>query len=184
MARNIVRKYFYRSVTLFVYTMSHVSGLFQVGNILLRKGDFRMRYYALLLGILIFSCASFAQEVTAGVYGTVLDTSASAVPRATITLRNLETGRTMQTHSDDSGNFVLTLVPIGSYDVTAESAGFRTNRVTGVVLRVNDNRRINFTVEVGAVTEQVNVEAELVSVNTASGATSAVLEGREMLKMP
>src|SRR2546430_17294227 len=88
----------------------------------------------------------------------------------------------MQTHSDDSGNFVLPLVPIGSYDVTAESAGFRTNRVTGVVLRVNDNRRINFTVEVGAVTEQVNVEAELVSVNTASGATSAVLEGRGVLE--
>src|SRR5438552_306315 len=143
-----------------------------------------MRYYALLLGAIIFSCVSSAQEVTAGVYGTVMDSSASAVPRASITLRNLETGRTLQTHSDDSGNFVLTLVPIGSYDVTAESAGFRTSKVSGVVLRVNDNRRINFTVEVGAVTEQVNVEAELVAVNTASGATSAVLEGREMLKMP
>src|SRR5712692_8688386 len=143
-----------------------------------------MRYYALLLATIIFTGASFAQEVTAGVYGTVLDSSASAVPRASITLRELATARTLQTHSDDSGNFVLTLVPIGSYDVTAESAGFRTSRVSGVVLRVNDNRRINFTLEVGAVTEQVNVEAELVSVNTASGATSAVLEGREMLKMP
>src|SRR5438128_10609347 len=74
-----------------------------------RKGDYCMRYYAVLLGTLIFSCATFAQEVTAGVYGTVLDSSASAVPRASITLRNLETGRTLQTHSDDSGNFVLTL---------------------------------------------------------------------------
>src|SRR6267143_4992596 len=118
-----------------------------------------MRFQTILLGTLIYSCACFAQEVTAGVYGTVFDSSASAVPRATITLRNLETGRTTQTHSDDSGNFVLTLVPIGSYDVTAEAAGFRTSRVSGVVLRVNDNRRINFTLEVGAVTEQVNVEA-------------------------
>src|SRR5262245_5632080 len=123
-----------------------------------------MRYFAVLLGTLILGCASYAQEVTAGVYGTVLDASASAVPRATITVRSLETGRTMQTHSDDSGNFVLTLMPVGSYEVTAEAQGFRTSRVSGVVLRVNDNRRINFTFEVGSVTEQVNVEAELVSV--------------------
>ena len=52
-----------------------------------------MRFHALLLGTLMFSCATFAQEVTAGIYGTVLDSSASAVPRASITLRNIETGR-------------------------------------------------------------------------------------------
>src|SRR5436190_23199809 len=111
-----------------------------------------MRLRALLLGTLIYSCACFAQEVTAGVYGTVMDASASAVPRASIVVRNLETGRTSQTHSDEAGNFVMTLLPIGSYDVTAESAGFRTSRVSGILLRVNDNRRVNFTLEVGAVT--------------------------------
>src|SRR5260370_18248612 len=73
---------------------------------------------------------------------------------------------------------------MGSVMGAGDVAGFRPSRVSGVGLRVNDNRRINFTVEVGAVTEQVNVDAELVAVNTASGATSAVLEGREMLKMP
>jgi hypothetical protein len=143
-----------------------------------------MRLHSLVLGVLILSCASFAQEVTAGVYGTVFDASSSAVPRATITLRNLETARTVQTRSDDAGNFVLTLVPIGAYDVTAEAAGFHSSRVSNVALRVNDNRRINFTLEVGAVTEQVTVDAELVAVNTASGATSAVLEGVEMVKLP
>src|SRR5262245_38935968 len=75
------------------------------------KGDGVMRLPSLALGLLILSCASFAQEVTAGVYGTVLNASSSAVPRATITLRNLETARTIQTRSDDAGNFVLTLLP-------------------------------------------------------------------------
>src|SRR5262245_1790564 len=148
------------------------------------KGDEVMRLHLLVSGVLIVSCVSFAQEVTAGVYGTVFDASASAVPRATITLRNLETARTIQTRSDDSGAFVVTLVPIGAYDVIVEAAGFQTSRVSNVVLRVNDNRRINFTLSVGAVTEQVTVDAELVVVNTASGVTSAVLEGVEMVKLP
>src|SRR5260370_10417862 len=72
---------------------------------------------------------------------------------------------------------------MGSVMGAGDVAGFRPSRVSGVGLRVNDNRRINFTFEVGAVTEQVNVDAELVAVNTASGATSAVLEGREILKI-
>src|SRR6185369_13162354 len=168
--RRQSRKYFYLSQTVSCILFSKVSGPGLCPESCSDKRGFFMRFHALLLGTLIFSCATFAQEVTAGIYGTVLDSSASAVPRASITLRNIETGRSLQTHSDDSGNYVVTLVPVGSYDVTAEAAGFRTNRVTGVVLRVNDNRRINFTVEVGAVTEQVNVEAELVAVNTASGA--------------
>ena len=46
-----------------------------------------MRCHALVFGTFIFSCISFAQEVTAGVYGTVFDASTSAVPRASITLR-------------------------------------------------------------------------------------------------
>src|SRR5205823_15063860 len=87
------------------------------------KGDSLMR--SLLLVSLIFSCVSFAQEVTAGVYGTVFDASSSGVPRATIVLRNLEITRMMQAHTDEAGNFVLALVPIGRYDVVAEASGFR-----------------------------------------------------------
>lgn len=138
--------------------------------------------FAAAIGLL--TAGAYAQEVTAGVYGSVTDASGSLVPGATITLRNLETARTQQVKTDESGNFVLTLLPIGTYDVSAEASGFKVSRVANVVLRVNDNRRLTFTLEVGTISDQVTVAAELVAVNTASGATSAVLEGQEMVKIP
>src|SRR5713226_2166519 len=84
------------------------------------------------------------QEVTAGIYGTVQDASGAVVPGATITMNNVETGRKHQTVADQTGNFTLTLIPFGNYDVTAEAAGFKKNTVKGLALRVNDNRKIVF----------------------------------------
>src|SRR5688572_23142353 len=113
----------------------------------------------LVAGLVSASFAIYAQEVTAGIYGTVQDSSGSVIPGATITMRNTETGRTHQAVSDGSGNFVFTLIPFGMYEVTAEAKGFKKQTVTNVLLRVNDNRKITFTLDVGQITEQVTVEA-------------------------
>jgi Carboxypeptidase regulatory-like domain len=147
----------------------------------------RMRAVALcaILSILVFAIApAGAQEVTAGVYGSVTDASGAVIPGAAISVRNVDTSRVYDTLADESGKFILTLLPIGNYEVTAEAAGFKKSVVTGVVLRVNDNRRITFTMELGQIAELVRVEAAAVTVNTASGTTSAVLGSDDMLKMP
>ena len=125
-----------------------------------------------------------AQEVTAGVYGTVQDASAAIIQGAAIRLRNINTGRSYQTVSDESGAFSVTLLPIGSYEVSAEAVGFKKAVVADVTLRVNENRRINFALEVGQVADSVTVEATAVSVNTASGTTSQLLDGRDMVNLP
>jgi hypothetical protein len=125
-----------------------------------------------------------AQEVTAGIYGIVQDGSGGVIPGAMVSVRNTETSRTYETVSDEQGKFVLTLVPIGNYEVTAEASGFKKSVVTGVLLRVNDNRRLEFTMELGQIAESVTVEASTVAVNTATGTTSAVLEAEDMLHLP
>lgn len=125
-----------------------------------------------------------AQEVTAGVYGVVQDTSSAVIPNAIIRLRNVLTGRTWQAGSDESGNFSVTLLPIGTYELSAEAQGFKKAVISDVSLRVNDNRRIIFTMDVGQLSEQVTVTAAAVAVNTASGATSQLLEGKAMVQMP
>ena len=66
-----------------------------------------------------------AQEVTAGVFGVVQDASGAVIPNAQIRLRNTGTQRTWQTQSDESGNFSITLLPIGNYEVVAEAQGFK-----------------------------------------------------------
>jgi hypothetical protein len=137
-------------------------------------------------GLVMISLAvpMWAQEVTAGVFGIVQDASSAVIPGATIRLKNLGTGRTHQTTTDESGTFSATLLPIGSYEVTAEAQGFKKAIVPDVTLRVNDNRRIVFSMEVGQVVDQVTVEAAAVAVNVASGTTSQLLDGRDMVKLP
>jgi hypothetical protein len=125
-----------------------------------------------------------AQEVTAGIYGVVQDSSSAVVTSATIRLRNAGTGRTYQATSDESGNYVFTLLPIGTYEVTCEASGFKKSVVSDVVLRVNENRRIAFALEVGQVSEAISVEAAAVAINTATGTTSQLLDGRDMINLP
>ena len=137
----------------------------------------------LLIGFFV-SFSLNAQEVTAGIYGTVLDSTSSAVPSAAITLHNVDTGRDYQAASDDSGNFALTLIPIGNYEVYGVASGFKKATVTGVTLAVNDKRRIDFRLEVGAVSESVMVSADLIAVNTANGSTSAVVTNHTLINLP
>jgi len=72
----------------------------------------------------------FPQEVTAGVYETVQDASSAGIPKAPVTLHNVDTGRDYPTISDESGNFTLTLIPIGNYTVQTSAKGFKKSSVT------------------------------------------------------
>src|SRR5260370_36880434 len=97
--------------------------------------------------IVVAAFAAFslnAQEVTAGIYGTVQDSSSAVIPNAAIVLHNVDTGRDYQTVSDTSGAFSLTLIPIGNYSVTAQAVGFKKANVTGVTLLVNHKRPVDF----------------------------------------
>src|SRR5262249_16437276 len=143
-----------------------------------------MRYAWILAICVLVSFSLNAQEVTAGIYGTVQDSTSSVVPNAAITLHNVDTSRDFQATSDAAGNFALTLIPVGHYQVYAVAAGFKKGPVTGVTLAVNDKRRIDFILEVGQVTESVMVSADLVAVNTANGSTSAVLTNHTIINLP
>ena len=145
-----------------------------------------MRHSLLAMAILaVFVSFNLpAQEVTAGIYGVVQDSTSAVVPAAAITLHNVDTGRDYRTVSDSSGSFALTLIPIGNYEVYAQAAGFRKASVTGVLLAVNDKRRIDFTLEVGQLVDTVTVSADLVTVNTANGSTSSVVPNEAILNLP
>ncbi len=140
----------------------------------------------LQLALLLAAYSPFAlsQEVTAGIFGIVQDASSAVIPGATVRARNIGTGFTRETKSDESGAYSFVLIPIGTYEVTAESQGFKKSVVADVQLRVNDNRRIVFNMEVGQLAEQVTVEAAAVSVNVATGTTSQLLDGKDMIQLP
>jgi hypothetical protein len=143
-----------------------------------------MRYAKLILVAAFATCSLNAQEVTAGIYGTVQDSTSSVIPNAAIVLHNVDTGRDYQTVSDPSGNFSLTFIPIGNYEVTAQAVGFKKATFTGVTLAVNDKRRVDFNLEVGQVSETLTVSAEMVTINTANGTTSAVVTNQQLINLP
>lgn len=142
------------------------------------------RFVTFVLVLVLAVLSMSAQEVTAGIYGTVTDASSAVIPGATIRLRNTLTGRSHQTTSDESGNYSFVLLPVGNYELDCEAQGFKKSVVSDVTLRVNDNRRIIFTMEVGQVSDSVTIAATAVAVNTATGTTSQLLDGKDMVNLP
>src|SRR4029434_4933566 len=139
---------------------------------------------SLLTLLAAFGGRVYAQEVNASVYGSVPDNSGSVIPGVEVQVRSLDTNRVFRALTDESGNYNITQVPIGRYEVLAELQGFKKAVVTDIVLRVNDRRRVNFTLEVGGITEIVTVAASLVAVDTASGTTSSIMGSEDLLQLP
>jgi hypothetical protein len=144
-------------------------------------------YFSLLFAFSLLTLSvdkSLAQEVDASIYGTVLDQSGSVVPGVEVQLRSLDTNRVHRVNTDESGNYTITPVPIGRYEASVELKGFKKAVVTDIVLRVNDRRRVDFGMQVGGMSQQVTVVAPLVAVDTASAATSTVLNSPEVMQLP
>ncbi len=141
-----------------------------------------LRFTLLLAAIvLIFAAQGLAQEST--VVGTVTDPSGAAVPNATITITNNDTGvaRTLPTSSD--GQYVAPDLHLGHYTIRATATGFKVAEQQNVTLNVGDRLRIDFKLQVGSAQEQVTVEANAVAVQTDSGEVSNVITGQQITQL-
>jgi Carboxypeptidase regulatory-like domain len=107
------------------------------------------------LGAGLAACLA-AQHISGTIDGVVLDASGAAVPNAKVTVSNVDRNQVVRALTTDmGGNYTAPIIPIGNYEVKAAAAGFKTASRTGIVLNVNDDLKINITLEVGAVTESV-----------------------------
>jgi hypothetical protein len=140
----------------------------------------------------VFSLAMFlgaagllcAQVDTATVVGTVRDSSGAVVPRASVTATATDTNISVTTSTDAAGDYVITPLRIGNYAVAVEAQGFKRETRAGVVLQVQDRVRVDFTLQVGALTEAVNIEAAVPVVQTESSALGDVIESRQITDLP
>jgi Carboxypeptidase regulatory-like domain len=128
--------------------------------------------------------AAWAQEVTGSISGTVTDSKGGAVPDAKVTITNSDqqvVARTLTT--DGNGQYAAPLLPVGHYSVSVEIAGFKKIKQSGFVLNVSDKLAVNFTLEVGAVTETVSVEASALQVDTQSATATGVISGLQLREL-
>ena len=98
-----------------------------------------------------------AQQATALLTGTVRDTSGAVVVGAKVTLRNAQTNISRSLNSDKDGNYLFTLIPIGTYEVIVEQQGFDKYVRKGITLEINQNAHLDIPLKIGTTSQVVEV---------------------------
>jgi hypothetical protein len=138
----------------------------------------------ILLSSVALIAPSAAQENRATIVGTVTDPQGNALPNATIKATNTETNTTTATTSNESGLYTLPFLPVGKYQITISANGLKTLVRDGVELRVGDRIRLDFSMEVGAVTETVNVTSQVPLLETATASRGQVIDESKVRDLP
>jgi hypothetical protein len=142
-----------------------------------------------LLAVLLFALqwVPFATGQTAGtgaLIGTVTDPTGAVVPNATVTLTSEDTGQVRTATTGADGVYRFTLLPPGSYKVRFAAAGFKGIEVPGVKINVTETPVLDRSLEVGTQAEQVTVEANVETVQTASSTLGTVVQGQTATALP
>jgi hypothetical protein len=124
-----------------------------------------------------------AQTDTARLTGTVTDATGAVLPGASITVTNLGTQRAVIVNSEADGNFVVTALPPGAYQVEAKQTGFKT-ATQKITLQTQQVAVLNLQLEVGQVTENVEVNSDVPLVEAASSNISDVVTGKQITELP
>jgi hypothetical protein len=134
--------------------------------------------------VAVLATSVLGQAFTATVLGTISDGAGGVLPGVTVTVTNLATGQARTAVTDEGGRFSLPLLPPGTYRISAELTGFKTAVRDAVRLEVNQQQRADFTLEIGAISEEVTVTAELPMVQTTTATVGTVVSSKEAQELP
>ena len=137
-----------------------------------------------LLAFALEGVGAWAQATTAQINGTVKDQSGAVLPGVEITVTQTATGAKRTAVTNETGNYVLASLPLGPYMLEAGLPGFKAYVQTGIVLQVDANPTINVVLQVGQVSEQVEVQADAGLVETRTTAIGHVVTNQEVAEMP
>src|SRR5256712_12786950 len=138
----------------------------------------------LALFMVVMVCSNRRAQATAQISGSVQDQSGAVLPGVEDTATQTETGVRRTTVTNETGNYVLPNLPLGSYRLETALPGFLTFVQTGIVLQVNSNPAIKIVLQVGQVSEQVEVQANAGLVETRSLAVGQVMETARIMELP
>jgi hypothetical protein len=127
---------------------------------------------------------SFAQSFTGTIVGTVKDASAAAIPQATVSITSQQTGRQDSVVADTEGRYTSLPLPPGEYRVEASLQGFKSAVRSNVVVTIASTVVIDFALEVGELTEAVEVSASALSLETTSSTIGKLVDNRRIQELP
>jgi len=129
-------------------------------------------------------CSSLhGQGNLGGLMGTVVDSSGAPVPGARLTLKSQATNQVVSTESTDSG-FTMRGLPPGTYRLEVEKVGFKKVVRESLPILTATQAEINITLEVGNITEAINVDSNAIALQTSSPEVSTVLQRQTLLDLP
>ena len=138
-----------------------------------------------ILGILITLASQvlLAQTTTATLSGVVRDTQGAVIPNATVTAMQVATGQSRQVATNSEGIYTIPNLPIGDYRVSVSSEGFKVTTIPSLTLQVNQVAQIDVVMQIGAVTEEINVNATAPLLATETSSVGQVVENRSIASL-
>src|SRR5258708_6717346 len=136
----------------------------------------------------VFACLLIqtgnAQTITASITGTVVDPSGAVVPNVKITATNTGTNNAYTATTNESGVYNLVFLPVGNYNLSAETQGFKKTLLGPFALQVNQIARVDINLEIGDTAQSVEITGFAPVLQTESTATGDVLEGAKLTSLP
>lgn len=139
---------------------------------------------AILPFIAVIFGAANAHAQSARITGRVTDGTGAVVPGTAITVTNAGTAAERRVTTNEEGYYAVPLLLPGQYRLKVEHPGFKPITRSGVVLEVDQRAEINFTIEVGAISERIEVQAAAAQLNTSDGSQGQVIDNRRIVELP
>ena len=140
--------------------------------------------HSIVLILLVFSFCAAHADVTGAISGTVRDPAQAVVAGAQVSVVNVQTNVAQDSTTAADGSYHFLALQPGAYKITVTATGFQTYTNSGITLQVNDQLRVDVTLQVGTVAEHVNVSASAVHVETENTQLGDVIDSKKMLALP
>jgi len=137
-----------------------------------------------LMLLFLFVSSSPAQTVTGTITGTIIDASGAAAPNVGVTAIESATNVRHSTRTTEAGVYTLNFLPVGDYTITAEAPGFKVSTLGPFRLDVNQTVREDIQLEVGQLSERVEVSSTAEILQTENAQTGEIISGRQATELP
>lgn len=125
-----------------------------------------------------------AQSFKATIVGRITDANGAVIPGASVTIVERDTAHTLTATSNDEGSFTISQIPPGNYEVRVEATNFKRSVQSDLVLETDKTQRLNITLEVGNVSELIEVVAAAPVINSETSDKGEVITNRQVQELP
>jgi hypothetical protein len=136
------------------------------------------------LAVLLFPLSLLSQTTSTSIIGTVTDSTGAVVSGAKVVATQTRTGVKREDVTTSTGDYSFPLLDIGEYSVSVEMSGFKSATRSGLLLQINEKLRVDFALQVGQVSERIEITGAVAALKTDESSIGEVIEQRRITELP